>query len=110
MHTQTLTDVLTLQAQSTTTSLATKIASFTPFKSRMQSFNVEQAAQYIRLRGPRKTGFAELAVSKYVPPETLVTGGSRKASQDHDIASQNVSVMAYRKVSSDDLPQSAEPG
>ena len=88
-----------IQAQSTTTSLATKIASFTPFKNRIQSFNVEQAAQYIRLRGPRKTGFAELAVSKYVPPETLVTGG-RKASQGNDIASQNVSVMAYRKVSS----------
>lgn len=97
------------KAQSTTTSLATKIASFTPFKNRIQSFNVEQAAQYIRLRGPRKTGFAELAVSKYVPPETLVTGG-RKASQGNDIASQNVSVRAYRKVSSsDDLPQSAQP-
>ena len=81
----------------------------------MQSFNVEQAAQYIRLRGPRKTGFAELAVSKHVSQETSVS--SRKASRDSDIGSQNVSVVSYRKVSSpDEIPteysedyQSSEP-
>lgn len=99
------------KAQSTTSSLATKIASFTPFKSRVQSFNVEQPAQYIRLRGPRKTGFAELAVSKHVPAETSVA--SRKASHDNDIGSQNISAVSYRKVSSpDELPtgdQTPEP-
>lgn len=101
----------TTQAQTTTSSIATKIASLTPFKNRIQSFNIEQVAQYIRLRGPRKTGFAELAVSKHTPTsESSVS--SRKASRDNDI-----SFVSYRKVSSaNEIPteskdyHSSEPG
>ncbi|XP_065912561.1 uncharacterized protein KIAA0930 homolog isoform X2 [Dysidea avara] len=89
----------------TTTSLASKIASFTPFKNRSQTFVVEQPAQYIRLRGPRKTGFAELAVSKHMIPKESTP--NRRASKNLDNV---ISVVSYtRRDSPPSIVQPEQP-